>query len=174
MFIDLAQLEQDGLRVDYQYPAGFPDLQDANLTLISPCAITVNLQRRGHDIDANVRVTATIGATCDRCLAPTVIAIDSSFNAIFLPLERLNETEELILERQELDFSFYKENRIDLDDLVREQIQLALPMSNLCREDCLGLCRHCGQNLNISACQCKDESIDPRWSALLELKKKIN
>jgi len=38
----------------------------------------------------------------------------------------------------------------------------------LCREDCKGLCVHCGQNLNLASCDCAKtaEKVDPRWTAL--------
>jgi uncharacterized protein len=175
MLIDLTQLEkQDELQIDYQYTANSLDLQDDTIMLQSPCDVSLHLKRRGSDIDARGTVKSEISVACDRCLAPMRVTIDSIFNLIYLPIDQLSGNDELVLERQELDFSFYRENRLDLDELVREQIQLALPMSNLCREDCRGLCKQCGQDLNIGSCQCITEYIDPRWNALLDLKKKIN
>jgi uncharacterized protein len=174
MFIDLTQLERDELLFEHQYPVGSIDLQDENLTLNEPCSISLRLNRRGHDIDAQGTVATTVGVNCDRCLTPTLLPLSSSFNLIYLPFNSLSATDELVLERRELDFSFYKDNRLDIDELVQEQIRLALPMTNLCREDCRGLCGKCGQDLNNSTCQCVTEDIDPRWSALLELKNKKN
>jgi uncharacterized protein len=63
---------------------------------------------------------------------------------------------------------------IDLDDLVREQIDLALPMSRLCKEECQGLCPHCRTNLNEKTCQCEEKQIDSRWAALKGLKSEEN
>ena len=50
--------------------------------------------------------------------------------------------------------AFYSDQIIDVDDLVREQIELALPMSRLCSDDCRGLCPECGANLNEGDCAC--------------------
>ncbi len=58
---------------------------------------------------------------------------------------------------------------VDLDDLVREQILLALPTRQLCRDDCKGLCPTCGANLNQTTCDCSAEEIDPRFAALAQL-----
>jgi uncharacterized protein len=175
MLIDLTQLEKkEELQLDYQYPVGALDLQDETVALNSACDVSLHLKKRGNDIDASGQVTAEIAVNCDRCLAPLIVAINGSFNLIYLPIDHLSGNDELVLERQELDFCFYRENRLDLDELAREQILLALPMSNLCREDCRGLCRQCGQDLNVSTCQCVIEHIDPRWSALLDLKKKLD
>ena len=60
----------------------------------------------------------------------------------------------------------------DLEQLMREQFYLALPMKPLCREDCQGLCVVCGANLNRATCDCKLEWDDPRLAALKELKTK--
>jgi uncharacterized protein len=175
MFIDLTQLEQDRLPFEYQYPIGKLDLQDPGLALKLPCQVVMNLERvNKREVRVRGTVTAGIQVFCDRCLVPFTVAIDSAFDLIYLPLNNLSETDELVLERRELDFSFYRDERIDLDELVREQIQLSLPMVNLCREDCKGLCSQCGQDLNTSPCRCSNDYVDPRWSALLELKKKIN
>lgn len=176
MFIDLIQLEKqekDELDFEHIYPASQLDLEDKEVQLCAPCQVQIHLTRREKDIDARGTVNTAVTATCDRCLKAITVEIDSSFNLIFLPLKNLSATDELVLERQELDFSFYQDHRIELDDLVREQIQLALPMTHLCRTDCQGLCRECGQDLNNGKCDCHTESIDPRWNTLLELKKKM-
>jgi uncharacterized protein len=70
----------------------------------------------------------------------------------------------------DLDVSIYDGEKIDLTDLVREQILLDLPTQILCQEDCKGLCQKCGANLNEVNCNCEENEIDPRWSALKNLK----
>ena len=49
---------------------------------------------------------------------------------------------------------------------------LAVPMKNLCSEDCKGLCPKCGKNLNEGLCNCNEENIDPRWETIQKLKSK--
>ena len=45
---------------------------------------------------------------------------------------------------EDLGVSFYKDDAIDLGEVMREQFYLALPMKPLCRPDCQGLCPICG------------------------------
>jgi uncharacterized protein len=59
-----------------------------------------------------------------------------------------------------------------LEDVLREQVLLAVPLRSLCREDCKGLCPCCGKNLNIDTCSCAAQVPDPRWAALEDIKKK--
>ena len=78
----------------------------------------------------------------------------------------------LLTEMQDEDFDdlyVQVENmRLLLDDLITEDIWLAIPARFLCREDCKGLCSQCGTDLNETQCGCKKE-IDPRLAALQQL-----
>jgi uncharacterized protein len=55
---------------------------------------------------------------------------------------------------------------MELEDILREQILLLLPMQKVCREACKGICPICGRNRNETDCQCKVETVDDRWQAL--------
>jgi uncharacterized protein len=58
---------------------------------------------------------------------------------------------------------------LDLTEVVRQAIFLAIPMSPVCRADCAGLCPQCGQNLNEGQCHCVSEVVDPRLEVLKQL-----
>jgi uncharacterized protein len=58
----------------------------------------------------------------------------------------------------------------DITGLVWEQFLIALPDKPLCSSSCKGICSYCGRNLNKGACQCHEESGDPRLSVLRNLK----
>jgi uncharacterized protein len=60
-------------------------------------------------------------------------------------------------------------DRLELSEMLREQIILATPMQPLCREDCRGLCPTCGQNLNERRCNCSPEQPDSPFSILRKL-----
>lgn len=55
---------------------------------------------------------------------------------------------------------------IDLEPVLRDALVLALPMSPLCREDCLGLCQECGERLADLPEVHSHDAVDPRWAAL--------
>jgi uncharacterized protein len=61
-----------------------------------------------------------------------------------------------------------EQHQLDLAEVVRQQLLLALPMHPVCRSACSGLCPHCGQDLNEGPCDCTEET-DPRWSVLKEM-----
>lgn len=173
MLIDLSKLEKDDLFIERIYSTDSFDLEDEEHTLALPCKVSLTLRRRKTDIDVSGKIETSVTALCDRCSVNIKIPIVEKFNLICLSEDNLSQTDELILERRELDFSFYKNNELNLDDIVKEQIQLSIPMSKLCQENCLGLCSQCGKDLNQEKCNCSSKEIDPRWGALAELKKKL-
>jgi uncharacterized protein len=78
--------------------------------------------------------------------------------------------DERALAEEDLETSYYRDDQIDLDELLREQFYLALPMKPLCLEECRGLCPQCGTNLNAGACACDTAWRDPRLEALRDIK----
>jgi uncharacterized protein len=99
---------------------------------------------------------------------PVTIPVEQSFDLLYIPPLRVEDEREL--GEDDLAVGFYQNQVIEVDDLVREQIELALPMGRLCKQDCRGLCPHCGANLNQVECGCSAEVVDPRWEALRVLK----
>ena len=60
-------------------------------------------------------------------------------------------------------------DQLNLAELVREHLLLALPDAPLCRDDCPGLCPVCGADKSNPAeaeCGCSTTPTDPRWAAL--------
>jgi len=107
---------------------------------------------------------------CSRCLESFRLPLDASFDLRYLPASELAAEDEREVGEEDLDTSYYRDDRIDLNELLREQFYLALPMKPLCREQCAGLCPQCGTNLNVGTCQCTPGWEDPRLAPLKGLK----
>jgi len=108
---------------------------------------------------------------CSRCLEPFRMPFNGSFDLRYLPASELSSEDEREIGEEDLDTGYYRDDQIDLNEMLREQFYLALPMKPLCGEQCAGLCAHCGTNLNTGTCQCRPSWEDPRLSPLRELKK---
>lgn len=107
---------------------------------------------------------------CHRCLAPVEMPVAADVDLLLLrdapqPLEGEHE-----LEEEDLGVVHVEGETFDTGPLLREQLQLGVPMKPLCREDCRGLCPQCGADRNRGDCDCKDDWADPRWAALADLK----
>jgi len=69
---------------------------------------------------------------------------------------------DMSLRKRDMDIDHYAGEEVEINNLIREQVLLAVPMHPLCKPDCLGLCPKCGQNLNIKRCNCViDETANP-------------
>jgi len=107
---------------------------------------------------------------CRRCVEPFRLAVDAPFDIRYLPASAASAEPEREVEEEDLGTSYYRDDQIDLNELLREQFYLALPMKPLCQEACKGLCSHCGTNLNAGQCDCAPAWEDPRLAALRQLK----
>ncbi len=170
MIIDLITLRDSPHEFEFLLTPEEIDLdsEDAELKI----AVKVKGKLTKHI--AQTDVAGTIGAEpeieCSRCLQVIDKEIEFAFEAAFVTPENFTEAKEAELNAKDLDVSVFEGDKIDLTELVREQILLNLPEQVFCREDCKGLCDKCGANRNLIDCNCKEKEIDPRWAALKNLK----
>lgn len=136
--------------------------------LEGPIEVALSYYRAGTELFFAGVVKSRTAAICARCLEDFTAAGDRPFRLVLLPKAIGYDDENLRAE--DLEFSLYEGDEVDLSPLIREQVLLALPTRPLCREDCRGLCPHCGANLNRAACGCRVESFDTRLDALRSLK----
>lgn len=108
---------------------------------------------------------------CSRCLEPFRMPVNAAFDLRYHPASEMATAEDSEVGEDDLETSYYEDDHIDLNELLREQFYLALPMKPLCREDCKGLCPQCGTNLNTGSCECGPALEDPRLAPLKQLKK---
>src|SRR5208282_2723022 len=120
------------------------------------------------------KLDTSLEVLCARCLDPVVHEVERSFDLLYRPLGTDSGHAELSVTDAEAEIGYYEGEGLLLEDTLREQVLLALPLRTICREDCKGLCPHCGKNLNEIQCSCVDEVEDPRWSALKEIRDKLN
>ncbi len=111
-------------------------------------------------------VAAELELPCSRCLEPFRLSIAAPFDVRYLPTSAAATAVDRAVDDEDLETSYYRNDEIDLNELLREQFYLALPMKPLCREDCRGLCTQCGTNLNAGTCDCAPVWEDSRLAAL--------
>lgn len=148
-------------------------LEDELMRLASEAKVEGRASKKHEQIRMRGTIDASVEVACDRCVAPIIVPVSADFDVTYVPVESQEvEPEATELQEEELSFATYEGVYLDIDELAREQLLLALPTRQLCREDCQGLCPTCGADLNTGTCQCEQQEIDPRWAALAALKKK--
>lgn len=169
MIIDLVKLGTTPVEFDLPVPASEIDLDTENVRLLGD--VTANGKVTKHIVQTDVEgvITADIEIDCTRCLDPMRRPLEIPFAASYTAPENYTTEREAELQPGDLDLSISEDDRIDIKELVREQILLNLPEQVLCKEDCKGLCQKCGANRNLIDCKCEEKEADPRWSALKDL-----
>ena len=142
--------------------------------IVQPVALDFDIHKDKDRFRLAGTVRTELELPCSRCLEPFRLPIDTAFDLRYLPASAMATEEERGIEEEDLETSYYRDEQIDLNELMREQFYLALPMKPLCRDECRGLCPHCGTNLNHGDCDCTAEWKDPRLAPLDALKRSQN
>jgi uncharacterized protein len=135
----------------------------------APLGVEVSYYRAGTELFFEGDLHATTTAVCARCAEEFTAPDERHFRFVLAP-KSIGFNGEKDLRDEDLEFSLYDGDQIDLSPLIREQFLLSLPTRPLCREDCRGLCPKCGINLNNGECSCSEEAADPRFAPLRNLK----
>jgi len=135
--------------------------------------VTVWARRSGADVLLHADTSIPMKTDCASCLREFELEVPVNFSLTFKPRpgNRGNLPQDLELTRDDLEENYYQGESIDLEEILREQVILALPMYPRCGESCQGLCPVCGVNLNEKSCSCEREEVDPRWVALRTITK---
>jgi uncharacterized protein len=128
----------------------------------------------GRTVHVRGRLESSVEVDCSRCLETYEVELGQEIDLFYLPRavgQEAAQEEEVELSDRDVVVGYYDGDRLDLGEVIREQVLLGLPLKPLCREDCRGLCLTCGQNRNASACGCPppEEPSDPRLEPLRKL-----
>ncbi|MBM9513891.1 DUF177 domain-containing protein [Desulfogranum marinum] len=134
---------------------------------------TFTLKRKSEtQVEMSGILLVTPVINCDRCLVPFAYPINTSFHILFETGGTENwQLKEVECTSSEMDIIFLDEPIIDCDEVFRQQILLALPQKKLCSPGCKGICSRCGENLNITVCDCENTPTNSPFAVLSRLKK---
>jgi len=169
MRIELDKLEEHGGRFERLYDTNELPLDDPEVRLVEPAEVSGRVRREGTEVALSGQLQAKLEVVCGRCLQPVELPISADFSERFVRDVSWAAEEQHELQPEDLNVSVFDGEGLELDDLVREELLLAVPVNVLCREDCKGLCPSCGIDRNLSKCQCEAEEVDSRWQKLKEL-----
>ena len=181
MEFKVSELEQEPIEFDLGLAPGVIDFggeaeQSGDLAS-SGLAEVLHEHRGPKDIVADIRLrgrfVGRFQVPCACCVEPVEIPLAAEFDLIFRPVAADCEATERSITAPETEIGYYQKDSLFLEDVLREQVLLALPVKTLCKPDCKGLCPRCGENRNSTACACEEGPSDPRWEALAGLRNRI-
>jgi len=169
MRIELENLERGGGSFAQTYQPDELTFDEHELRLVEPVSVAGRIRRRGGEVELRGKLTTKVAVACGRCLKSVELPVEVEFAERFAPSVAWKDEEQHELQQEDLDLAVFDGEGIELDDLVREEIILAMPGHTLCQEQCQGLCPDCGTDLNVSSCDCQTKQIDSRWEGLKDL-----
>ncbi len=160
MIIELESIfNTDGSSYEFDYELSLSHISVAGVNpLKAPVKVKGMVKNNTGIVTLGASVELVYSAQCDRCaeVAEKTFNYEFSHNLIASLSNEDND-----------DFLVVSDMRLDLDELIEEDVNLELPTKFLCDDECKGICTMCGKNLNKAKCDCK-KPIDPRLEGLLQ------
>ncbi|MBV9771375.1 MAG: DUF177 domain-containing protein [Bryobacterales bacterium] len=177
MFISVKELELKKVRFDVTFPPGEIEFTDdgdrlSQASALQSVGVAELLPNTLGEIRVQGRLSVTMRCDCNRCLEPAEFPIESKFDLFYQPSDMADDEAEVRIDAGEAEIAFYEGGGIELEDILREHVLLAMPMQRVCQPDCQGICPICGQNRNLINCECEPKLADDRWSALKKVQVK--
>ena len=181
MEFKVSELEREPIDFDLELAQGEVDFGE-EAGQLGPLAAAgqaeVLHEHRGpRDIVADIRLKGRFAGNfevpCARCVEPVKIPLAAEFDLIFRPAEADAEAPERSITAPETEIGYYQKDSLWLEDVLREQVLLSLPVRTLCKPDCKGLCPRCGENRNSRQCSCEEGPSGLRWEVLAGLRGRI-
>jgi len=169
MRYNVAQLIKGPIGASRQYDLHEDiDHLDPALEPLGPLVGSVTLMRASQGVLVTGRLRTVLRAECRRCLEPFDTDVAFDIEEVFLPVVRIDDAsvDDVPAEERDEAILISEDHTLDLSEVVRQELWLALPEEGLCRPDCAGLCPRCGGNRNLGECHCDSQPVDPRWAAL--------
>lgn len=144
---------------------GVVDIDDPMARVIAPIRGRARLIREPAGVLVEADLTTRLELTCARCLAPVEEEISVEVTESFQPTVYIPGGPPVATDDSDPATLIDELHVLDLTEVARQAITLAVPLAVLCREGCRGLCARCGADLNEGPCGCRPDP-DPRWDAL--------
>ena len=175
MKLDLRPLlsGERSLSFDYELPLDI-DSEDAGSFLYgvgfpSPMKVNGEITNTAGYMRMTLTMSVAYNAECARCLAPVSGEFALDLEKTVASRDMLGDLDEDRLD----DYAIIEDGFLDIDEQLREQLEMEFPARFLCKEDCKGLCPKCGRVLNEGDCGCDLKEIDPRMEPLRKLLEKM-
>jgi uncharacterized protein len=173
--VPVEQITWEGLDVQVSLDADWfaqwlKEQPGLDFSVAQPIDGSVHLERHDDNILVRGHLRGELNFTCSRCLEVFMAPLTADFDLLLKIGRPPVPTQEVELDTGELDEDYFQGDELELNALLREQILLTLPLKPLCREECRGLCRQCGANLNREPCSCTTPKLHSSFAALEKLK----
>ncbi len=175
MQLELKDIKEGELEQEYscsldEFPVLGTIAEEGGPKFSEPLLFKLRFQRLSQFVEVDGTLNAAVTLKCGRCLEVFERFLTESFTLTFVPQLESGETaEEVELEDADLNLIFYKDDILQLQKPLQEQLLMAVPISPVCRTSCPGLCPVCGINLNEEKCLCVKKPFNNKFGVLADI-----
>ena len=178
MKFKVKDIGEHGVDVDLAITPAFLAQECADLELRpdgegKPLEFHGRIEPTGDDYLLRGKLTGALLMPCARCLEPARLVLDEDISVVYVEHEgAVEEESEAEAALGAPDVLTYEDGTIDLSHELRDELMLAVPVSLLCREGCVGLCPVCGGDRNTTPCDCTEQQrqSQSKFAVLAKLK----
>ena len=118
------------------------------------------------NITVSCQVNVQMIRTCSRCLEE----VECEYPLTIFRNINVAKKEAYVEDASDADeISYIEDCNLDVDMLVLDELYTVLPMNVICKDECKGICKVCGTNLNESTCNCDQTVPDPRMAVFSDI-----
>ncbi len=161
MWIRLSEIPPHGVVVSSQTPLKQLGLVQEEWWAAGPLRVQLLVTRDERLIMVDGDVGVALQFHCSRCLKECSYPMQVPVHIALVPEGEEAAESRSQLHAADLEQLYYRDDGVETNDVVREQLLLAVPMRVVCRPECRGLCASCGRDLNEGACGCQESPAAP-------------
>ncbi|HOJ09910.1 MAG TPA: DUF177 domain-containing protein [Clostridiales bacterium] len=153
-------LKKEGASLNVNFSGNVNDLESRvdSYNLVDPVIFKGTLQNRKGVLNLKGLIKFVYDTPCYRCLNNIHGSMEIPVKEDILNAAKVTDEDDAFT---------YEGDYLNIDRILKDYIILNLPMKQICREDCKGLCPVCGINLNNTICSCAEEKdINPKMEIL--------
>jgi uncharacterized protein len=165
MILDVSQLIQnDGAvkELDFCVESDNISINGQDIVFETPFYLKGAVKNIAGVLYLDLGADVSFKTQCARCLDSVSVHHTFEVSEVFSKTEVTDSEDEVTV---------IDSGNIDMDEVVIKAFIGTVPINYLCSDDCKGLCKQCGCNLNKETCSCEDDNIDPRLAVLKQFLK---
>lgn len=168
MKVEFSEISAKGLHKKIVHTGSFIDAEGV-VKVYPDVDIALSLANE-NTVKLDGTIKADVDLSCSRCGQRVAFELYADYNYTF----KLGEDSSLLkkdVECRDEDYCivYLDEPTIDIEEILQEQLTLAIPEKLLCSEDCKGLCHKCGEHLSTDLCSCVKDFSDSPFAILKKL-----
>ena len=168
--IELSTIPPEGVARRFVSAGMDLGIVEPEFVVVQPVVLDCHFYKAEREVVVQGTLDAAVRLTCSRCAEEFEQALRILLEAVYLPVQEVSSARAKELDEGVTDVYAYTEAVIDITEMARDKLFLAIPLQPHCMGGCRGLCPSCGVNRNTMSCQCAEDRLGSPFELLKGLR----